>query len=149
MASTISGAFPLAGKTRPPAFRHQRHAKRLKERHDVIGKVAAESLAQRPATGPEMRDEVIRHSDVGDVAAALAGDAQLAGRAGHLLKQKRPGAGLCRLARRHQTGRPATDHNDIPHVHDVSFWGEITGLRAGAQDGLWAGLCCDVPGVLP
>ena len=77
-----------------------------------------ESLAQKGACRPEVGDEFGQGRNIGQVATALAGDAQLAARPPHLLDHHHRGAGLRRLASGHQPGRTAADDH---HARNIVF----------------------------
>ena len=91
----------------------ERHTVGLEEVHEFSVEEASVGIAQETGIAAYMRQRVTQRLGVGEVATALAGDAQLAPRLVHLLKQKYLettfGSGDCS----HQSSRTA------PHDYDV------------------------------
>ena len=102
----------LAGREdTPPTLSDAGHSQIVEEGHQIVREEPRERLAQETAIGAEMRDEVGKWCYIGQVAPALAGDAQLAARAIHLLEQQRTGPPLRGLPGGEQPGCACTDHD--------------------------------------
>ena len=78
-------------------------------------------MTQKAALPTKMSDKVGNIGHVGDIAAALARNAQLAPGALHLLDQRDPAAVLGGDSGGHKSSRPAADNDDVWFYHFDMF----------------------------
>jgi hypothetical protein len=69
-----------------PSLRDRTNPQSPKEGQEIGGEELGEGLAQKAPVGAEMRDELVKWGDVGQITAPLAGDAQLSPGPMHLLQ---------------------------------------------------------------
>lgn len=93
----------------------ERHAERLEERHRVRRGKGAGRAVEEARIGAHIPQKVLGRAVVGDVAAALAGDQQLAGGARPPLEHRDRRAALRGEARREQPGGSPADHDKVRH----------------------------------
>ena len=103
--------LPAGRKDPPPALGHGADSPFFTKSHQVSVEELVKGLAEKTPVGPEVGDELGYWSDVGQVAASLASDAQLAPWAIHLLEKQRFGPQFGGLPCGHQAGCASPDHD--------------------------------------
>ena len=121
---------PAAGGKNPAApFHHQFQSQVFQKFHQLGIEKATKSLVEEFSRPAEMGNEISFFSNIGEVAAALAGNAEFEARMFHLLVKPDFGPGPGRLAGSHHPGRtPADDkyfslgHQGFaPYVNILNF----------------------------
>lgn len=82
--------------------------------HELPGKESSESMTKKAALPSEMLQKISQLRNIGQIAAPLSSNGELAAASCHLLEQQGFRSGLCGFPGGDQAGRPATDHDDSP-----------------------------------
>ena len=116
----MSAALSDRGKTRFP-LRLQRNAQALKKRLHRLRREAGDGAGEESAVVGDVLEHLLHRAVVGHVAAALAGDVQLAPQLGVALQQGDGGPPLGGGKGGHASGRAAADNNHITQWFSSTF----------------------------
>jgi hypothetical protein len=95
----------------------ERHAAFLKEAHDLLRGKGVEGAVEKTRIAPHRLQKAVAVAVVGEVAAALAGDEQLAPDAGVAIEKQHARAARRGLSRRHEPGGAGADRDEVVGSH--------------------------------